>query len=121
MKPDLKYLSRVEAISVDVNLIDNLSYTLEELVFISASSIAEAVTKNFDLRTTIVSIWCGPGNNGADGLVLAQILASVGYIVEIIPFFDLKHKHLVHFIIILYVAFRRTMPPYEDSIQRKPQ
>ncbi len=40
-----------------------------------------------------IAVCCGPGNNGGDGLVLAELAFMHGYDVQLIKFGDPKNKH----------------------------
>lgn len=67
------YISREEVECIDRFLIDEFHYELYQLVFMAASFIAKA-KKN----ESHMSIWCGPGNNGTDGLVVTQPFKTLG-------------------------------------------
>ena len=51
----------------------------------AAIGLADALADNFPEATT-AAIFCGPGNNGGDGLALARHLSIRGYHVEILLF-----------------------------------
>ncbi|XP_065662355.1 NAD(P)H-hydrate epimerase isoform X2 [Hydra vulgaris] len=85
---NMKFLNQVEAQNIDVELINDYKYTLEQLMELAGLSVASAVAKSFPLDSLSnpnkkVLICCGPGNNGGDGLVAARHLKLFGYSPEI--------------------------------------
>jgi len=60
----------------------------------AAESCFEYILKNYSLKKTI--IFCGPGNNGGDGLLIAQHLLNENYLVNInFPFSNPKTKNSI--------------------------
>lgn len=49
----------------------------------AGEAVAECVTRRFP-QARRVSIWCGPGANGGDGLVAARLLHAAGRSVEVV-------------------------------------
>ena len=57
----------VELMSPDVG-----AYKLEQLMELAGLSVASAFSKCYEDKRDPVVIFCGPGNNGGDGLVAAR-------------------------------------------------
>ena len=67
---------------VDRSAIDEFGIPSLVLMENAAIGLADALADNFPEATTVY-IFCGPGNNGGDGLALARHLSVRGYHVEI--------------------------------------
>uniref|UniRef100_A0A7S2S4U9 NAD(P)H-hydrate epimerase n=1 Tax=Rhizochromulina marina TaxID=1034831 RepID=A0A7S2S4U9_9STRA len=73
-------LGQDQAIAVDVQLMQEPGFCLEQLMELAGLSVAAAFAEAFPLSTTRrVIVVCGPGNNGGDGLVAARHLRHFGY------------------------------------------
>ena len=48
------------------------AYKLEQLMELAGLSVASAFSKCYEDKRDPVVIFCGPGNNGGDGLVAAR-------------------------------------------------
>lgn len=77
---DIKYLSQEEAISLDKELFEQYSFNVEQLMELAGLSVATAIASSYpntEFKRPV--IFCGPGNNGGDGLVCARHLKMFGY------------------------------------------
>jgi NAD(P)H-hydrate epimerase len=70
---------------VDRTAIEDFGIPSLVLMENAAIGLADALADNFPAATT-AAIFCGPGNNGGDGLALARHLSVRGYHVEILLF-----------------------------------
>lgn len=61
----------------DAEAIENLHIPSLVLMEHAAAKMTESITRNFP-EATEIAILCGPGNNGADGLAIARLLAHAG-------------------------------------------
>jgi len=59
------------------------AYTLEQLMELAGLSVATAFSKVYS-KADHVLIFCGPGNNGGDGLVAARHLSLWGFKVTVV-------------------------------------
>ncbi|SMN19789.1 similar to Saccharomyces cerevisiae YNL200C Putative protein of unknown function [Maudiozyma saulgeensis] len=81
----LKVVSAKLAAEIDKELMGpKIGFTLEQLMELAGFSVAQAITRQFDLKKTVgektnVFVIAGPGNNGGDGLVCARHLKLFGY------------------------------------------
>lgn len=81
----MKIFNTAELRNIDRYTIENEGITSMELI----ERVAEAVTTEITLRwraSKPVVVFAGPGNNGADGLSVARLLAEQGYKVHIYLF-----------------------------------
>lgn len=82
----MKSLTQEESRLLDEKLMSpEYGFSLAQLMELAGLSVAEAV-QHFYPRETYrdIIVFCGPGNNGGDGLVAARHLASFGYTVTVI-------------------------------------
>ncbi|QDZ19968.1 pyridoxamine 5'-phosphate oxidase [Chloropicon primus] len=77
---NLSYLSQQEAIRVDEELMGpRLGFSVDQLMELAGLSCACALAEVYDKAThPAVLVFCGPGNNGGDGLVAARHLTHFG-------------------------------------------
>lgn len=77
----MKYLNQDDATNIDLELITEHNYTIEQLIELAGMSCAHAISKCYELSSIEkrILICCGPGNNGARGLVCARHLVILGY------------------------------------------
>ncbi|CAG9473701.1 pyridoxal 5'-phosphate synthase, putative [Plasmodium vivax] len=82
---EVTYLSQSLAQTIDNELMsDDVGYTTEQLMELAGLSIAQIICREYSLdRFKKVLIFCGPGNNGGDGLVAARHLKHFGYDVTV--------------------------------------
>lgn len=76
----MKYLTQLEATNIDKYLLS--IYKLEQLIELAGLSIAQSIKYLYPNKKNIM-IYCGPGNNGADGLVAARHLSLWSYNVKV--------------------------------------
>lgn len=91
--PEISYLDAKTAAAVDVRLMSEGLFTVEQLMELAGLSVAEVVEQEYATRCK-VAIVCGPGNNGGDGLVAARHLAGFGYDVRVCSMKPPKSLHL---------------------------
>lgn len=70
-------------------------YTLDQLMELAGLAVAQAVAASFPASShPRIIVFCGPGNNGGDGLVAARHLRLFGYDVEVCyPIQSSREKH----------------------------
>lgn len=74
----MKYLNQKEAINVDQELFNDYKYSVDQLMELAGLSTACAINDAYRQIKKVV-VYCGPGNNGGDGLVCARHLKLFGY------------------------------------------
>lgn len=74
----VKYLNQQEAIEIDQQLFNEYKYSVEQLMELAGLSVACAIAEAYPKASKVV-VYCGPGNNGGDGLVCARHLTLFGY------------------------------------------
>lgn len=75
----LNYLSAEQALKVDKALMSpQYGFTLPQLMELAGLSVAQAIAQTC-VSGSSVTLVCGPGNNGGDGLVAARHLFMFGY------------------------------------------
>ncbi|KAJ1640873.1 YjeF N-terminal domain-containing protein [Pavlovales sp. CCMP2436] len=78
-------LSAESAAALDVELMAQPGFSLDQLMELAGLSVASAVEKHFPRDThPRVLVVCGPGNNGGDGLVAARHLYHFGRAVTVV-------------------------------------
>lgn len=77
----MKYLSQEEAQNIDLELFNEYSFSVDQLMELAGLSVAVALTKAYPRGQDHpnVLVCSGPGNNGGDGLVAARHLKLFGY------------------------------------------
>ncbi|VDM25238.1 unnamed protein product [Toxocara canis] len=68
----VKYLRQDEAIAIDQELFNEYGFSVDQLMELAGLSCAHAVAVSFPRGNVLVV--AGPGNNGGDGFVCAQLL-----------------------------------------------
>ncbi|KAJ1499979.1 hypothetical protein HMI55_004116 [Coelomomyces lativittatus] len=91
MPNSITYLSRTVAHQVDAQLMSiEHGFSLDQLMELAGLSVAMAIHQFFppirssnltslkdEKKKKEVLVWCGPGNNGGDGLVAARYVRSL--------------------------------------------
>lgn len=80
----LKYLSQEESEKIEEELLTEYAFSLEQLLELEGYSCAVAIAQVYPLDKMskdngAILVCCGPGNNGAHGLVCARHLKHFGY------------------------------------------
>ena len=73
----MKYLSHRDMRILDINSAYH-GVPREELMENAGRRVYEAIGERFDLKGLRVAVFCGTGNNGGDGFVVARLLARAG-------------------------------------------
>ena len=73
----LRLLGQEAAKRLDEKLMGELGFAAEQLIELAGLSVAQAIFQEYAPCKTLVI--CGPGNNGADGLVAARHLFHFGF------------------------------------------
>ncbi|CAG9854179.1 unnamed protein product [Phyllotreta striolata] len=78
----VRYLGQQEAQSIDIELFNEYSFSVDQLMELAGLSCAVAIEKCYpqsELGNKSVMVCVGPGNNGGDGLVCARHLKLFNY------------------------------------------
>lgn len=83
---EVTYLSQSLAQTIDNELMsDDVGYTTEQLMELAGLSIAQIICREYSFdKFKKILIFCGPGNNGGDGLVAARHLKQFGYDITVV-------------------------------------
>ena len=88
----MKIYTAVQVRQADIFTIENEPITSADLMERAASGAFNWIAKKFK-RKTIFSVFCGVGNNGGDGLVIARLLHQKGFSVKVYEIqFSLKYS-----------------------------
>lgn len=79
----MKILSSKQIRTVDAKTLEYQGIHSYELMEEAASVFTDYFIENYYTRENNVALFCGPGNNGGDGVVVAHFLNSVGYSVQL--------------------------------------
>lgn len=78
------YVSFEQSRGFDKYLVEECHFAIQELVEMAACSIARAIVEERVVESfQKTTVFCGSGNNGADGLRVAVHLRSLGYNVDV--------------------------------------
>lgn len=77
-----KYFTQTEAQELDRELTEN-GYSMTTLIELAGFSAFEVINDLIKMPNSKIRIFIGPGNNGADGLVIARYLLFKGHYVTI--------------------------------------
>jgi len=76
-------LNQVDAQDLDVELMTQPGFSIDQLMELAGLSVACAVAAAYAPGSRVLAI-AGPGNNGGDALVAARHLIHFGYMVEVL-------------------------------------
>ncbi|EJW01395.1 hypothetical protein EDEG_03980 [Edhazardia aedis USNM 41457] len=79
----MRYLTQAESKQIDESLL-KLGFSFEQLVEIAGYAAVEVIINLIQQKKCNVLVIVGPGNNGADGLVIARWLSLFGHNVHIL-------------------------------------
>ena len=80
----MKILSSTQIYKADQATIKSLGISSTELMEIAATKCADRIKGRYSDRSRQIHVFCGMGNNGGDGLVMARHLAGYGAKVTVI-------------------------------------
>lgn len=84
----MRLATREEVYSIDKAATEEYGLSSSFLIEKAGASLAQAFAQIFQqqawARESLIGIWCGPGNNGADGRVMAHLLREKGYNVQVL-------------------------------------
>lgn len=94
-KLNFKTLSSEEAINLDKDLIEKCNFSIDQLIEFAGISTAQAIQSVHQeiLKKKKTLFLIGPGNNGADGMVVARNLINWGAL-EILFYYPKKSNKL---------------------------
>ncbi|WP_140936688.1 NAD(P)H-hydrate dehydratase [Sphingobacterium lumbrici] len=75
----MKVLSATQMRQMDTLTLQTEGIASIDLMERASQALFAQLKKDFDLVNTPIVIFCGPGNNGGDGLALARLLHDAGY------------------------------------------
>ncbi len=81
----VKIFSAQQIKEVDAGTIREEGITSTDLMERAAGAVAKAIMQRWH-RTTGITVFAGPGNNGGDALAVARILHEAGYTLEVFLF-----------------------------------
>jgi ADP-dependent NAD(P)H-hydrate dehydratase / NAD(P)H-hydrate epimerase len=94
--PHDRHLYTVEQVrALDRRAIDDLGITGFELMSRAATAAFAALCRHWPEARHIV-VFCGPGNNGGDGYLLASLAYGAGMAVEVVELTDAAHGDASH-------------------------
>ena len=74
----MKILSRNQIRAAEENAVRNGIFSLSDLMYNAGSKAAALISERYDVLCKKTVIVCGNGNNGGDGLVIANSLSNMG-------------------------------------------
>ena len=80
----MKILKRSQILAAEQGAVKNGALSLSGLMFKAGSVFAECIAKRYDVIGSKITVVCGKGNNGGDGLVIASRLKSLGADVSVV-------------------------------------
>ena len=90
---EISYLDSAASKKVDERLMQHHGFSIDQLMELAGLSVACAVgcfhnkqclSSNTSLKKSTIVVFCGPGNNGGDGLVAARHLKHFGYLPSVV-------------------------------------
>lgn len=80
----MKILKRSQIIAAEQGAVKNGVLSLSQLMYKAGTAFADCIAKRYDIIGSKISVVCGKGNNGGDGLVIASRLKSLGADVSLV-------------------------------------
>ena len=117
----MRLATREEIYSIDQAASEEYGLSSSLLIEKAGASLAQAFAKIFLQQkwseNALIAIWCGPGNNGADGRVMAHLLREKGFNIEILQGTSWQTSRFDIFVDALFgVGLNR---PIEGELQQK--
>lgn len=80
----LNLLTSKQTREVDSHTISTKPISSIDLMEEASRAFVNAFRNEFADKTELISIYCGTGNNGGDGLAVARMLKEDGYVINVI-------------------------------------
>ncbi len=80
----MKILKRSQILAAEQGAVKDGALSLSELMLKAGVSFANCIAKRYDIIGSKITVVCGKGNNGGDGLVIASRLNSLGADVSLV-------------------------------------
>lgn len=74
----MKILSRAQIKAAEENAVRNGIFSLSDLMYKAGTAAAEIISREYPVQNQKITVVCGNGNNGGDGLVIAAALSNLG-------------------------------------------
>ncbi|MBE8723059.1 NAD(P)H-hydrate dehydratase [Sphingobacterium pedocola] len=87
----MKVLSATQMKQVDALTLQGEGISAIDLMERASKALFTQLNKDLDLGNTSLVIFCGPGNNGGDGLALARLLHDAGH--QIFVYLLTRHRY----------------------------
>lgn len=116
VETNVRYLTQQEAIDIDQELFNEYKFSVDQLMELAGLSVACTIAACYGKGAGVL-IFCGPGNNGGDGLVAARHLKQFGYLPAI--YYPVRKKNqlyenLFHQCVATGVKIHDTFPTTEQ-------
>ncbi len=80
----MKVLTAALIKSLEENAVNSGNFSFKQLMYLAGNTLAETITKRFNLNNKKIAVVCGRGNNGGDGFVIARHLYEYGADVTVV-------------------------------------
>lgn len=80
----MKILTRSQILAAEQGAVKNGALSLSGLMFTAGTTFANCLANRYKIKNSKITIVCGKGNNGGDGLVVADALNSMGADVSLV-------------------------------------
>ncbi|MCQ2440670.1 MAG: NAD(P)H-hydrate dehydratase [Clostridia bacterium] len=79
----MKILTRSQIRAAEESAVANGTFSFEVLMLNAGRTAAKKISERYDIKGKRISVVCGKGNNGGDGIVVANELSQMGAFVRV--------------------------------------